>query len=193
MCTCANLNPWLCRRVRFEPGTHSSNGCSNATSLGLICRCVVLALDSTGNTRHSGHCNGVSQVAVTVRRRDAIPTAVVAITYSELSGARIQGRNWLEARFQFCRWIRKNIEPRKALIRSSYGYHLARFCRPTERSGSQTPARSIPHYRLSRAVCGTDTTRISRSLGIYHRRWEQRFDAMGLEVVSGVAHRKYHG
>ena len=93
MCTCANLNPWLCRRVRFEPGTHSSNGCSNATSLGLICRCVVLALDSTGNTRHSGHCNGVSQVAVTVRRREAIPTAVVAITYSELSGARIQGRN----------------------------------------------------------------------------------------------------
>src|SRR5579863_4379798 len=41
-----------------------------------------------------------------------------------------------------------------------YGYHLARFYRSTQRSGSQTPAGSIPHYRFPGVVCGTDATHI---------------------------------
>src|SRR5579864_9848854 len=38
---------------------------------------------------------------------------------------------------------------RQSLNRRSYGCHLARICRSTQRSGSQTSARSVPHYGFS--------------------------------------------
>src|SRR6516164_8636471 len=54
-------------------------------------------------------------------------------------------------------------------------------------------ARAVPHYGFSRSLCRADAQSAARPVGIRDRRRQGRLAPMGLEVVSRLTDRVYHG